>query len=212
MIPGYNHNVKYQERVFHVQTEDSGLEMPHVITHVFLGGTIVATIKTSYADALQRDDIVDWVTRMMQMQHKQVLKNLIHGSYDTNIDALRDFAATLSGPKPINVEHGQNRSSFGRQIHDEAPPPFVQPDATVETPPIRRGPPPRLHQTPPRAASVPPPLPQHARTQRIQEPMYVEAQLLEADDKAVDSLFSTLISEKTLDEVIFQYLKKNSSK
>ena len=38
MIPGYNHNVKYKEGVYHIQTEDSGLDNPHIITHLFIGG------------------------------------------------------------------------------------------------------------------------------------------------------------------------------
>ncbi len=41
MVPGFNHNVKYKGQVFHVQTEDSGVENPHIITHLFLGGNIV---------------------------------------------------------------------------------------------------------------------------------------------------------------------------
>src|SRR5437773_1302277 len=35
---GFNNNVKYQGQVFHVQTEDSGLDAPHVITHLFADG------------------------------------------------------------------------------------------------------------------------------------------------------------------------------
>ena len=31
---GFNNNVKYKERTFHIQTEDSGLDKPHVITHL----------------------------------------------------------------------------------------------------------------------------------------------------------------------------------
>src|SRR6187549_1921105 len=32
---GFNNNVKYNGLVFHIQTEDSGLDRPHIITHCF---------------------------------------------------------------------------------------------------------------------------------------------------------------------------------
>src|SRR5437879_2317147 len=35
---GFNNNLKYKEHEFHVQTEDSGLRLPHIITHLFADG------------------------------------------------------------------------------------------------------------------------------------------------------------------------------
>jgi len=32
MIVGFNHNVTYRSVNFHVQTEDSGLKSPHLVT------------------------------------------------------------------------------------------------------------------------------------------------------------------------------------
>src|SRR5262245_53745436 len=47
---GFNNNVKYKEHVYHVQTEDSGLDKPHIITHLFAdGGRIIKSHKRSYA-------------------------------------------------------------------------------------------------------------------------------------------------------------------
>src|SRR5436853_3548334 len=43
---GFNNNVKYKGQVFHIQTEDSGLDKPHVITHLFAdGGRIIKSHK-----------------------------------------------------------------------------------------------------------------------------------------------------------------------
>ncbi len=45
---GFNNNVKYKAQTFHIQTEDSGLGKPHIITHLFAdGGRILKTTKTS---------------------------------------------------------------------------------------------------------------------------------------------------------------------
>ena len=41
---GYNTNVRHKGKLFHIQTEDSGIGHPHIITHLFAdGGRIVAS-------------------------------------------------------------------------------------------------------------------------------------------------------------------------
>ena len=82
MVPGFNHNVKHLGKVYHVQTEDSGVANPHIITHLFVGGNILATKKTSYADIVQANNLHDVVKELMQEQHKAMLRNLINGVYD----------------------------------------------------------------------------------------------------------------------------------
>ena len=53
MITGFNTNVRHGGRVFHVQTEDSGRDHPHVISHLYYGGTILASEKRDYAEHLE---------------------------------------------------------------------------------------------------------------------------------------------------------------
>ena len=43
MIPGFNHNIKHKGRIYHIQTEDSGPKNPHIITHLFVGGNVLAS-------------------------------------------------------------------------------------------------------------------------------------------------------------------------
>ncbi|HVY47581.1 MAG TPA: hypothetical protein VHB21_16945, partial [Minicystis sp.] len=48
---GFNNDLKYKGKVFHVQTEDSGLDKPHVITHLFAdGGRIIRSFKRTYTE------------------------------------------------------------------------------------------------------------------------------------------------------------------
>ena len=47
-VLGYNHNVRYAGRLWHVQTEDSGVNNPHIFTHLFHDGTILATKRVDY--------------------------------------------------------------------------------------------------------------------------------------------------------------------
>jgi hypothetical protein len=82
MLPGFNHNIKHNGRIYHVQTEDSGVSNPHIITHLFVGGNILATKKTSYADIVNADNLNVVVQELMEEQHKAMLRNLVNGVYD----------------------------------------------------------------------------------------------------------------------------------
>lgn len=84
---GYNNNIRHKDRVFHVQTEDSGVRHPHIITHLFMdGGRILKSVKTSYAEHLGIDKMADVVQRMMKDQHKAMLVALRAGEYDLIVE------------------------------------------------------------------------------------------------------------------------------
>ena len=82
MVVGFNHNIKHKGKPYHIQTEDSGLENPHIITHLFVGGNILASKKTSYADIVAAENLAQVVRELMEEQHKEMLRNLINGVYD----------------------------------------------------------------------------------------------------------------------------------
>jgi hypothetical protein len=82
MLPGYNHNVTYKGITFHIQTEDSGVNNPHIITLLYSGGNILARKKTSYADIIKHERLADVVRELMQDQHKHMLKELKNGEHD----------------------------------------------------------------------------------------------------------------------------------
>jgi hypothetical protein len=99
MIPGFNHNIKHKGRIFHVQTEDSGPKNPHIITHLFVGGNILASKKTEYTEIVGKPDYERTVRSMMEEQHKAMLRNLVNGVYDT---VSTGQAYHLDGPAPVN--------------------------------------------------------------------------------------------------------------
>ena len=57
MLVGYNNNVTYKGKVYHVQTEDSGLNNPIIVTLLYIKGTILASKKTSYSHLIGAKDI-----------------------------------------------------------------------------------------------------------------------------------------------------------
>ena len=85
MLPGFNTNVRHRGVLFHVQSEDSGRAHPHVITHLYHGGTILFSEKASYADRVDAPDLPARVRELMESQHKSVLERLRAGAFDPNI-------------------------------------------------------------------------------------------------------------------------------
>ncbi len=80
---GFNNNIKFRDTVFHVQTEDSGLDSPHIITHLFAdGGRIIKSHKRSYEDSVKRSDVAEFVRDMMKSQHLEMVMKLRDGSFD----------------------------------------------------------------------------------------------------------------------------------
>ncbi len=90
-VTGFIHYIKYKGRVYHVQTEDSGVNNPHIITHLFVGGNILASKKTSYADILNAESLSEVVRELMEEQHKEMLRNLINGVYDGYETGVRHY-------------------------------------------------------------------------------------------------------------------------
>jgi hypothetical protein len=85
-VNGFNHNITHAGRVFHVQTEDSGVNNPNITTHLFVGGNILASKKTSYAELVKAENLHELVRQLMEDQHKQMLRNVVSGVYD-NLDS-----------------------------------------------------------------------------------------------------------------------------
>ena len=80
---GYNNNVRHRQRVFHIQTEDSGVKHPHVITHIFMdGGRILKSLKSSYAEHVGAPGLTDTVRAIMREQHKGMFIALRDGQLD----------------------------------------------------------------------------------------------------------------------------------
>ncbi|MBK8481041.1 MAG: hypothetical protein IPL40_07670 [Proteobacteria bacterium] len=87
-LMGFNHNLRHRNRVYHVQTEDSGLRNPHVYSHVFFKGTIICSAKLDYGELAGQPAHEKRVGELMREQHKTLLKRLRRGELDEKIAAL----------------------------------------------------------------------------------------------------------------------------
>ena len=217
MVPGFNHNIKHKGKIFHVQTEDSGAQNPHIITHLFVGGNILATKKTSYADIVNADNLHDIVRELMEEQHKAMLRNLVNGVYD-NMDttpgapppgatpAVSPPAATPPAPQPPPTAQPEKfPSAQAIQASRTQPAIPVHETPTITNMPAQAAPPQKPAQ-PALAAKA------AAGDKSKLLPPEVEAARRMADrptpkDTSGPTIFGEdLISEKSLDEVILGYL------
>ena len=85
MLFGYNQNLIYNGKMYHIQTEDGGKSNPMVTTLLFLGGSISYKRTASYADILESEEMENVVRETMSAQHKGVIKDLIDGALDSEL-------------------------------------------------------------------------------------------------------------------------------
>ncbi len=88
MLTGYNTDFSYRGKSFHVQTEDSGIKNPVIVTLLYKEGKILSSRKVSYADILKADCLDDAVRELMKEQHKQMMKNLKDGKFDDDKEVM----------------------------------------------------------------------------------------------------------------------------
>ena len=133
MLPGFNTNVRHRGVLFHVQSEDSGRAHPHVITHLYHGGTIVCSEKSSYADRVDAVDLPARVRELMESQHRSMLERLRSGAFDPNIrerlGPLLEDADTQASTRPTAT------APSDEQTAPPAPPPAAAPASAPEAPP-----------------------------------------------------------------------------
>ena len=86
MLSGFNHNLKYKGKIFHIQTEDGGKDNPQIITHAFLGGVILDTVRQPYGDLLLKPNWQDALRDRMKAQHLEEIRKLFSGAFDAQTE------------------------------------------------------------------------------------------------------------------------------
>ncbi|MFK5926326.1 MAG: hypothetical protein QM483_06830 [Desulfuromusa sp.] len=110
MIVGFNHNIIYRSVSFHVQTEDSGLKNPHLVTLLYHGGIIISSQKTSYADIIKVDNLDNVIEELAKEQHKGMLRRVTKGEFDDRIVELGIPLGASAGQAPQQATSGEQTS------------------------------------------------------------------------------------------------------
>ncbi|HEX7313697.1 MAG TPA: hypothetical protein VF297_07235 [Pyrinomonadaceae bacterium] len=141
MITGFNTDIPYDGVTYHVQTEDKGLDTPLILSLVYVGGAIIASKRTPYADLISKGFDEGLLTERLQRQHKLICAAIKSGRVE---DLKR-----MGGPAQSEAEAltgGRKAASTRRKKSDaqeEPPTPVVEPAPqaaesaapTVEEPP-----------------------------------------------------------------------------
>lgn len=81
MQKGFNSDIKVKGTSFHIQTEDWGEKNPYIVTRVFSGGAVKATIKTPYSNVMNEFAVRSEtaIKTALRRQHADTIDNLVSG-------------------------------------------------------------------------------------------------------------------------------------
>jgi hypothetical protein len=158
-LVGFNNNVRYRGMRFHIQTEDSGVTRPHVITHLFAdGGHVIKSVRTDYSEFVSHPERPSLIHKLMRDQHRAMALDLRDGRLDPTIDELTRHSMPASGvseseaePEAAAPARDRQGAAFGAQrpagvahsnlpadgplaLASEAPPPGTRRSATRSEP------------------------------------------------------------------------------
>ncbi len=128
MITGFNTDIEHNGVIYHVQTEDKGLETPLILSLVYDRGTILASKRSPYNDLIQNGFDEKILTERLQKQHKLICAAVRAG----RIEELKQMTAKDAALK--------------KQANGNGHTPIAKKEKILEIPPIQ---PPRLPQNNP---------------------------------------------------------------
>lgn len=133
MLTGYNTDVSYGGEIFHVQTEDKGLNSPIILSLVYRAGTILAAKRTAYTNLIQ-DGVVDEVavSQILNRQHQILVAAIQAGKSSKLVELSRQQGERKSTALP---EARSAAATAQPQIKPVAPPTVIQETAAPVRPP-----------------------------------------------------------------------------
>ncbi|HZH31647.1 MAG TPA: hypothetical protein VEY11_12865 [Pyrinomonadaceae bacterium] len=170
MITGFNTDIEFNGVVYHVQTEDKGLDTPLILSLVYVGGAILASKRSAYQDLINEgfDPLV--LAERLQRQHKLICAAVKAGRIEdlkrlSSQDTDAPPVAAAPAPRPIAAKAASKNPEAAPFVVEAATPPVrpaevlpVEDEADIlalEDVPVEVVPPLSQPQTP--APASPPP-------------------------------------------------------
>lgn len=72
MITGFNTDIEHDGVIYHVQTEDKGLDTPVILSLVYTGGTILASKRSPYEDLIAEGFSDEALAERLKRQHRLI--------------------------------------------------------------------------------------------------------------------------------------------
>jgi hypothetical protein len=107
MITGFNTDVKYANIVYHVQTEDKGLNNPVIESLIYVKGAILDSFRTRYQDFLDSSAFSEsLLQKILEFQHHQIVSSIRLGKYQKGMR----LEAYVAGDFVFELQSEQNRN------------------------------------------------------------------------------------------------------
>lgn len=131
MITGFNTDIEYEGVVYHVQTEDKGLDTPLILSLVYDRGTILASKRSPYDDLLPDFDEKILVERL-QKQHKLICAAIRGGRIeDLKRMTMRESASRKKG---LVVQKEVRKQNIEDIVQSEKKRPSLIPEKVAPVP------------------------------------------------------------------------------
>lgn len=100
MITGFNTDIERDGVVYHVQTEDKGLDSPLILSLVYTGGEILAAKRTTYEDLIAAGFNDEVLAERLKRQHRLICAAINAG----RIDDLKRMSSRADGLAQASIE------------------------------------------------------------------------------------------------------------
>jgi hypothetical protein len=97
VITGFNTDIEHDGVVYHVQTEDKGLDSPIILSLVYSGGTILASKRSPYQDLIAEGFTDEALAERLKRQHRLICAAIHSG----RIDDLKKMSRAGKGTAPL---------------------------------------------------------------------------------------------------------------
>ena len=126
MITGFNTDVEHDGVIYHVQTEDKGLESPIILSLVYSGGAILAAKRAPYEDLIAAGFDENVLAERLKRQHRLICA-AIHAGRIADLKRMSSPEATPSAE--VATPNGQE---IAPQPKEPSPPPPVEIVTTIQ--------------------------------------------------------------------------------
>ena len=103
MITGFNTDIEHDGVIYHVQTEDKGLDSPIILSLVYTGGTILASKRSPYEDLIAEGFSDEALAERLKRQHRLICAAIHSGRID-DLKKMSGRGKAASHQEPVATE------------------------------------------------------------------------------------------------------------
>lgn len=139
MITGFNTDIEHEGVIYHVQTEDKGLDTPIILSLVYAGGAILASKRSPYEDLIKEGFSDEALAERLKRQHRLICA-AIHSGRINDLKKMsgREVGSSVATETEEAAEVTSPADEFELEVGDalsqkyEPPPPVEEEPVEIE--------------------------------------------------------------------------------